>query len=377
MAHLTRIVRYAAPLAAAAAFAAPSAANAITLGTTEPVTPTHFPALRCDQPIWGTSHLYYQSVTLPGLTSAQAPTSGMISSWRTEQFGAADPGGTIALVVVRPTKDGVRIMAKDVQTIPATVPKGDIVFTPATPVPIAAGDYIGLWGPDEHSGCEFSGGKSTESVTRAAVGPNFTIGAIFPTITQAFGRVDVAAEMGAGPLPPGYEPVDGSGGGDTGGGPATGPGPGPGPTTPIPPKFGLDGKPLVGGSGKNVTVDTGQNVGCTEAGPCTVITTAAVWFGTGGSPANAAKAKAKKKAGKKKPTRKLVVVGTRRFTIPAGKTADVTFTLNRKGRTALVKAGKLRVEITTTVRQGTAAPITAKRTITIKPPKPPKKKHKH
>ena len=92
----------------------------------------------------------------------------------------------------------------------------------------------------------------------------------------------------------------------------------------------------------------------------------------------AAKAKPKqKRTGNQKPERTLVGVGSRRFTIPAGETADVTFKLNRKGRAALTKAGKLRVEVTTTVRQGTSAPVTSKRTITIKPPKPKARPRKH
>ena len=153
------VARRALLTATAIAAIVPAGASALTLGTTE--APTAFPSLRCDQPIWGKSHVYYQSVTLPGLPSSAAPTSGVITSWRTNQFGSGDPGGTIALVVVSPTEDGLKIGASDVQLLPATISREDLVFTPAKPVPIAAGQFVAIWGPDEHSGCEYSGGRAT------------------------------------------------------------------------------------------------------------------------------------------------------------------------------------------------------------------------
>jgi hypothetical protein len=356
-------------VAALAAAVLPAGAGAVTLGST--VAPTAFPSLRCDQPIWGTGHVYYQAVTLPGMASSAAPTSGAITSWRSNQYGSGDPGGTLALVVVHPTETGVRVVAADQQLLPATIGRGDLVFTPARPVPIAAGDLVGIWGPDEHSGCQYSGGERTEAVARAAIGPTLSAGASYPVIQQSFGRVDLAAELGAAlpdPTPDPGSPTgtgapSGGGGGDPT--PAT---PTPGtPTTPFLPIFGPDGKPLVSTKGSTVTVDTGQNAGCSEAGPCIVITTAVVYYGTGGSVA--ARAAAKPKPKPKKP----VVVGTRRFTIPAGGNADVTFPLNATGRRTLAKQGKLRLAITTTIRQGTAAPVTAKRTITVKRPRATKK----
>ncbi len=351
---------------------APAGASAVTLGTTE--APTAFPSLRCDQPIWGKSHVYYQSVTLPGLASSMAPTSGVITSWRTNQFGSGDPGGTIALVVVSRTEDGLKIGASDVQLLPATISREDLVFTPARPVPIAAGQFVAIWGPDEHSGCEYSGGESNEAVTRAAIASQtLTTGASYPVIQQSFGRVDLAAELGAGPPVP--EPGNPGGGNPSGGGTPATPGT---PTTPggagtpapipLPPAFGPDGKPLVSGTGSTVTVDTGQKVGCTEIGPCVVITTAVAYFPGGSVTAASAK---KKKPKSKAP--KSVVVGTRSFTVPAKGNANVTFNLNKSGRAALKRLGKLKLSVTTTIRQGTAAPVVAKRTITIKQPRSAKK----
>jgi hypothetical protein len=353
---------------------APAGASALTLGTTE--APTAFSALRCDQPIWGKSHVYYQSVTLPGMASSMAPTSGVITSWRTNQFGSGDPGATIALVVVSRTEGGLQIGASDVQLLPATISREDLVFTPAKPVPIAAGQFVAIWGPDEHSGCEYSGGESNEAVTRAAIaGQTLTTGASYPVIQQSFGRVDLAAELGAGPpVPDPGNPGDGDPSDGGGGAPATpgtpaAPGGGGAPVpVPFPPTFGPDGKPLISGTGSTVKVDTGQSVGCSEVGPCVVITTAVAYFPGGSVTAASAK---KKKPKPKAPKR--VVVGTRSFTVPAKGSADVTFNLNKSGRGALKKLGKLKLSVTTTVRQGTAAPVVAERTITIKQPARSKK----
>jgi hypothetical protein len=367
------VARRALLTATAVAAVVPAGASAVTLGTTE--APTAFSALRCDQPIWGKSHVYYQSVTLPGLASSAAPSSGVITSWRTNQFGSGDPGGTIALVVVSPTEDGLQLGASDVQLLPATISREDLVFTPAKPVPIAAGQFVAIWGPDEHSGCEYSGGESNEAVTRAAIASQtLTTGASYPVIQQSFGRVDLAAELGA--APPAPDPGNpGGGGGPSGGGgapaaPGTPAAPGGGGTpapVPLPPAFGPDGKPLVSGTGSTVKVDTGQNVGCSEVGPCVVITTAVAYFPGGSVTAASAKKKPKSKAPES------VVVGTHRFTVPAKGNANVTFNLNKSGRSALKKQGKLKLSVTTTIRQGTATPVVAKRTITIKPPRSAKK----
>lgn len=360
MARLVRPLLRAALAVAAIAALVPSTASAITLGST--VRPTALTSARCDQPKFGIGHVYWQAVNLPGLPSSAAPTSGSISSWQTDQFGGGEPGGIVALAVVRPSDAGVTVIAKDVRTLPPVIPKEDVVFVPETPVPIAQGDFIGIWGPDDKSGCIFFGGENNEFWGRAAIGPILNVGGPFPITQQFAARVNIQAELGPGgptppptveppPLPPTLPPVT----------------PPPGPT------FGPDGKPLVDGSGKEVTIDTGQNVGCTEAGPCKVVTTAATWFGTGG-PASASAGK--KKSGKRKPSAKRtrVVVGTRTFVVPAGKTADVTFKLNRKGTSALKAAGKLRIEIVTTVKQGAATPVTSKRTMTVKQPKEPKPK---
>jgi hypothetical protein len=347
-----RLTRPSIALAAAFACLLPAGATAITLGSTQ--APTAFSALRCDQPRFGTGYAYYQAVTLPGLPSSMAPSSGAISSWRTDQFGAGDPGGTIALVILHPTLTGVSVSAIDMQRLPAVIPRGDITFTPSTPVPIGAGDFIGIWGPDDSAGCFFSGGERTEAFAYAAVGPPLTVGGPYGVRQQGFNRVDVAAELGAapaGPTPPA---------------PPTSPHPPSVPTGPSTPTFGPDGRPLVGGSGRVVTVDTGQRVGCSEAGPCTVITAAVTYFPTGGQviAAAAARRHGRARARRAKP----VLVGRRRFTIPAGGRAKVVFPLNRAGKSGLRRFGRLRLVVTTTVTQGTARPAVARRRFTIRAP---------
>lgn len=346
-----RPLRRSIALAAGLACLVPAGASALQLGTTErPGTGGGgFSAMPCDQPSFrDLGYLFYQPVTLFGLPSSQAPVSGTITSWRSDQFGSGEPGATLALVIVRPTRDGVQVVGADVQTLPAVIPREDVVFTPSRPLGIAAGDFIGIWGPDDRAGCAFSGGRSTEAFAYAEVGPTLTVGSAFPIRQQSFNRVDVAAELSPGanaPAPPA---------------PSAPPIP---PAPPSPSTIGPDGRPSVDRSGQ---VGTGQSVGCSEAGPCRVVTTAVTYFTTGGVYAASARARSGRRGRARRP--KPVVVGRRSFTIPAGDSATVTFPLNRAGKSALRRFGRLRLTVTTTVQQGTAAPVVARRVFTIKAP---------
>ncbi|WP_445148379.1 hypothetical protein [Baekduia sp. Peel2402] len=356
---MARMLRTA--MALGALMALPTSAGALTLGTTQ--RPTAFPSLRCDQPKWGVPHVYYQPVSLPSLPSSRAPSGGSITSWSTQQFGAGDPGGTIALAIVHPTEAGITVTAYDTQLLPATIGRDDLVFTPTRPVPIAGGDFIGIWGPDDHSGCMYSGGEQTEAVAFGPM-PTLASGASTTVKQMSWNRADVAAEMG-GPLPedpkpPAPDPTPTPTTPTAPGAPIAGAAP---PAVPPIPTFRPDGRPLVSvGKGGDVTVDTGQNVGCSTPGPCIVISTAVTYYGTGG-------VEAARVAAKAKPKRKKVTVGTRRFTVPAGGNADVTLKLNATGRKAFKKAGKLKLSITTTIKQAGAKDVVKARSITIKAPK--------
>lgn len=72
---------------------------------------------------------------------------------------------------------------------------------------------------------------------------------------------------------------------------------------------------------------------------------------------------------------KTIVVGSRRFTVTPGNSADVTFNLNAQGKKALERRGTLPVKVTTEVRQGASKPVVATRSFPIKLPKTRPKKH--
>jgi hypothetical protein len=114
-------------------------------------------------------------------------------------------------------------------------------------------------------------------------------------------------------------------------------------------------------------VGTGQSVGCSEAGPCTIVATAVTYYGTGG--VYAARARSRGRARRAR----AVVVGRRTFTLAAGARAAVTFPLNRAGRSGLRRFGRLRLVVTTTVTQGSTTPVVARRVFTIRVPGAPRR----
>jgi hypothetical protein len=104
--------------------------------------------------------------------------------------------------------------------------------------------------------------------------------------------------------------------------------------------------------GSTVLVDTGITETC-PAGPsmCSANET---------DTAQVAKAAAKTKA---------VVIGRANFTIPAGKSHKITFTLNAAGLKLLRKLGKLRVIVRLVSHVGNGKPMLTTKQITIKLPR--------
>ena len=151
-----------------------------------------------------------------------------------------------------------------------------------------------------------------------------------------------------------YTVVAPGGGGGSGGGGGGGSGGG----TPTPTAT-TSGSPSTKAQGANVLVDPGIKVSCPAGGnPCTADETAVASV-----PASATTAKINK-----------IVIGRRHFTIPAGKTKELTFKLNSRGARLLRKLKKLRVKITVTSHVDHNTPITTTKTITIKAPP---RKHRH
>jgi hypothetical protein len=62
------------------------------------------------------------------------------------------------------------------------------------------------------------------------------------------------------------------------------------------------------------------------------------------------------------------VIGHAHFTISAGKSKELRFTLNRQAARLLRKLGRLRLKVTVVIRVDHNKPVTAIKTITIKAP---------
>jgi hypothetical protein len=119
------------------------------------------------------------------------------------------------------------------------------------------------------------------------------------------------------------------------------------------PKVDISGKPSTKAHGHTILVTPGIKVSCPAAGdPCTADETASVTVA-----ALVARAKTRK-----------VVIGRAHFTIPAGKTRELTFKLNSKGARLLHSFKHLRVTVTVVSRVGHNKPITTTKTIAIKAP---------
>jgi hypothetical protein len=131
------------------------------------------------------------------------------------------------------------------------------------------------------------------------------------------------------------------------------------PGTPTP-TVHTSGRVFTKALGATVLVHPGIKVSCPAGGrPCTASLTATVIV-----PASAARATKTKR----------IVIGRANFTIPAGKSKDLTFKLNRAGAKLLRKLGHLRVKIVVISRVDHNKPITTTKTITIKAPP---RKHRH
>ncbi len=125
-----------------------------------------------------------------------------------------------------------------------------------------------------------------------------------------------------------------------------------------PPSVRTSGSTSTSTDGTTVLVDPGIKVFCPSGGgPCSSDETA-----TATVQVSAARAKVKR-----------VLIGSARFTTPAGQRRELTFKLNGLGVRLLRKLGKLRVSVTVVSSVGTGKKVTSTKTIRIKPPT---RKHK-
>jgi Tol biopolymer transport system component len=142
-----------------------------------------------------------------------------------------------------------------------------------------------------------------------------------------------------------------SGGGDPG---PSDPGPSdPGPTEPTAPGSSTGGTVSIKRSGSTFVVNTGISVSCPAGGP----TCTASLVATSNVPSSLAKAKR-------------LTIGKAKFTIAAGKKIKLTFKLKSKAARALRKLGRLKAKVVVTARAGTGSPVTIRKTIKVKRPKP-------
>jgi hypothetical protein len=120
---------------------------------------------------------------------------------------------------------------------------------------------------------------------------------------------------------------------------------------PARPQLSRHGKPSVRRKGATFVVATGDRVRCPTGGPaCRLRVSATVRV-----PASVAR------------LHKVAVASTK-LTVKAGRTAKVTFRLNRKGARALKRLGRLRLTVTLSARTGAGTPVAKTRTVTIKAP---------
>jgi hypothetical protein len=142
--------------------------------------------------------------------------------------------------------------------------------------------------------------------------------------------------------------------------PAPLPGPTPAPTPGQPAKNGVK----LGGNVLRPGAD-GRTLGLGKAtNPPTARTTQTLTLPTRAARASAAGGKSKKP----------VVLGKGKTTVPSGKSAAIKLTLNSKARAKLAKGHKLKATLTVVATNPQGESQTVIRTVTVKPPKP--KKHR-
>lgn len=120
-----------------------SSASALTLGSLASSEPS--PCLA------GASNAFFTQTATATIPYTVPAGGGLISSWSTS-FGPA--GAPVELLVTGPPS-GVNfpVVGFDAETLPTPIPGGNVsTFTPPTPIPVQAGDQLGLY---------YTGGSST------------------------------------------------------------------------------------------------------------------------------------------------------------------------------------------------------------------------
>ena len=275
------------------------------------------------------------SVGTEGIPSYVVPSSGEITSWSTDQTGPNKPGASLALVVLSQGMSGDTLAAIDPEVLPNPLPPGGqpTTFRPPSPIPVQAGEVIGLFGITKESSCYFDGTESeTDVVSYSPFESQPAVGSAVPLLGQAkYYRVDVSAELSS----------SGGGGGDPGGGNPAGT-----------PSIESTGQPSTTRKGPKLEVDTGQKVRCAAGGnACSVDMTI-----TSTAPSSSAGASS---ALRKKTKPKTVVVGKAHLSVAAGQSAELTFTLNKKGAALIAKKRKLKITVAVKVTQGSGAPVSS------------------
>jgi hypothetical protein len=104
----------------------------------------------------------------PGYVLAQAhsdpstpftvPGPGTITQWQVNSINAG-AGAPVTFVVLRPATLSMSVVGVDARTLPDPLPPGDnaVSYTPATPIPVAGGETLGLYTSDTSFYCQWHG----------------------------------------------------------------------------------------------------------------------------------------------------------------------------------------------------------------------------
>jgi hypothetical protein len=179
--HRTRPALLGLTLLAALALASPAKAD-VTLGST--VQPAGSGPNSCPP-----THIIGQIADNP-LTPYFPPAAGRITQWRVNTTGST-PGQSVVLVVMRGAAPPFTIVAVDPKSVPNPLPPGNVAtFTPAAPLPVAAGDKFGLYSSAGFTPCYW--GES------ATIPPASVLGAFPVAGLPAVGQSVPVSDTGAG-----------------------------------------------------------------------------------------------------------------------------------------------------------------------------------
>jgi uncharacterized repeat protein (TIGR01451 family) len=142
---------------------------------------------------------------------------GQITGWKINTTGAA-PGDSITFLVLRPAAGGYTVIGTTPETLSNPLPVGGVASFPlASPIPVRAGDTLGLYAPTGSSTCYWHGGAVPPGETLAALAaltpptPGQTLAAAGPPSPSGFElnlgatliqSEDVAVTTGAAPATP-------------------------------------------------------------------------------------------------------------------------------------------------------------------------------